>query len=76
MKMTAEKLVSEALDMPNPIRAFVAQRILESLDIDTNLELSPAWKAEIERRCKEIDEGSVTLLDADTVFKKAYARLS
>lgn len=76
MKMTAEKLVSEALDMPNPIRAFVAQRILESLDIDTNLELSSAWKAEIERRCKEIDEGSVTLLDADTVFKKAYARLS
>jgi len=62
--------------MPIPIRAFVAERIIESLDMDSKVELSPAWKAEIEKRCKEIDDGTVTLLDADEVFKKAYARLS
>jgi len=76
MNMTAERLVSEALEMPIPIRAFVAERIIESLDMDSKVELSPAWKAEIEKRCKEIDDGTVTLLDADEVFKKAYARLS
>lgn len=76
MNMTAEKLVAEALNMPRSIRAFVAERIIESLDIDTDFELSPAWKAEIEKRCREIDEGTATLLDGDEVFKKAYSQLS
>jgi hypothetical protein len=74
--MTAEKLVSEALQMPNTIRAFVAERLIESLDFDSDVVLSPEWKAEIDKRCREMDEGTVSLIDADTVFKKAYARLS
>jgi len=76
MSMTAEKILSEALDMPSPIRAFVAERIIESLDVDAKVDLSPEWKLEIERRCREVDEGTVSLIDADEVFKKAYARLS
>jgi hypothetical protein len=74
--MTAEKLVSEALQMPNTIRAFVAERIIESLDFDSDVDLSPEWRAEINRRCREIDESTVALIDGDEVFKKAYARLS
>lgn len=76
MTMTAEKLVSEALHMPSAVRAFVAERIIESLDIDTEVDLSPEWQSEIEKRCREVDEGTVTLIDADEVFRKAYARLS
>ena len=76
MSMTADKLVSEALHMPSAVRAFVAERIIESLDVDTEIDLSPEWKAEIEKRCREVDEGTVTLIDADDVFNKAYARLS
>lgn len=77
MRITAEQLVSEALEMPAPIRAFVAERIIESLDMeDTPPELSTEWKTEIEKRCREVDEGSAALIDADEVFKKAYARLS
>lgn len=76
MNMTAAKLVSEALQMPSTVRAFVAERIIESLDFDSNVDLSPEWKAEIDKRCHEMDEGTVSLIDADEVFKKAYARLS
>lgn len=76
MNMTAEKLVSEALQMPNTVRAFVAERLIESLDFDSYVDLSPEWKAEIDKRCREIDEGTVSLIDGDEVFKKAYARLS
>jgi len=74
--MTAEKLVSEALQMPTTMRAFVAERIIESLDFDSELDLSPEWKAELDKRCRDIDEGAVALLDGDEVFKKAYAFLS
>jgi hypothetical protein len=76
MSMTAEKLVSEALNLPSTIRAFVAEQIIESLDVGTQEELSPEWKAEIEKRCREIDEQTTSLLDADEALKKAYAKLS
>jgi len=73
---TAEKLVSEALDLPSPIRAFVAERLIESLDTNTATDLSPEWKEEIGKRCREVDAGTVNLIPADEVFEKAYARLS
>ncbi len=76
MSMTAEKIVAEALDLPNPVRAFVAEQLIESLDTDAGIDLSPKWKAEVEKRCKEVDEGIVNLIPADEVFKKAHARLS
>ncbi|MEI7945993.1 MAG: addiction module protein [bacterium] len=76
MNMTAEKLVSEALQMPTTMRAFVAERIIESLDFDSEIDLSPEWRVELDKRCREIDEGTVALIDGDEVFKKAYARLS
>jgi putative addiction module component (TIGR02574 family) len=76
MSMTAEKLVSEALHMPCAVRAFVAERIIESLDVDSEINLSSEWKAEIQKRCREVDEETVTLIDVDEVFSKAYARLS
>ena len=75
MSMTAEKLVMEALAQPLHVRAFVAEKLLESLDVTPNPELSPAWREEIRERCREIDEGSVELHDADVVFAKAYATL-
>ncbi len=76
MNITAEKLVSDALHLPNPVRAFVAERIIESLDIDSDIDLSPEWKEEIAKRCREVDENTVALIGADEVFEKAYARLS
>jgi putative addiction module component (TIGR02574 family) len=54
----------------------VAERIIESLDFDSDVDLSPEWRAEIDRRSREIDEGTVAPIDGDEVFKKAYARLS
>jgi len=76
MNITAEQLVSEALNMPRSIRAFVAERIIESLDIDADSELSPEWKIELTKRCQELDQKSVPLHDSEDVFKRAYAKLS
>jgi hypothetical protein len=39
-------------------------------------ELSDEWKQEIRRRCREIDEGTVHLVEAEEAFAKAYARLT
>ncbi len=38
MKMTAEKIVAEALGLSPQARAFVAERLIESLDADPGAE--------------------------------------
>ena len=75
MSMTADKIVSEALDLSPQARAFVAERLIESLDAPPGAELSPAWREEIRKRCREADEDLVQLRDAADVFAKAYATL-
>ena len=75
MSTTAEQIVSAALALPPQARAFVAERLIESLDTAPGGELSPAWRTEIQRRCREVDEGAVELADAAEVFARAYAAL-
>jgi len=67
--------VAEGLAPPPHARAFVAERLIESLDTNAGGELSPAWRAEVTKHCLEIDQGSVELRDAADVFAKAYATL-
>jgi len=75
MSMTADKIVSEALALSAQARAFVAERLIESLDAAPGTEISPAWRDEIKKRCREVDEGLVELRDAADVFAKAYGSL-
>jgi len=75
MSTTAEKIVAEALSLPPHARAFVAERLIESLDAIPGSELSVAWREEVRRRCREVDQGAVDLRGATEVFAKAYAAL-
>jgi hypothetical protein len=76
MTVDVDRIVSEALDLPPAVRAFVAEKLIESLDIAAGGELSPAWREEIHRRCQEIDRGAVELRDAELVFARADAALA
>ena len=75
MSTTVEEIVTEALRLPPPARAFVAEKLIESLDAEPDGELSPAWREEVRKRCREVDEGSVELRDAREVFAKAHSAL-
>lgn len=76
MSITAEKIVIDAMELPPVLRAFVAEKLIESLDESDALPLSAKWKAEIRRRCAELDSSAENLRDADAVFKNAYASLT
>ena len=71
----AEQIVMEVLELPSTVRAFVAEKLIESLDVAPADSLSPEWKAEVQRRCREVDENLVALRDAESVFKTAFASL-
>lgn len=70
------QLVTEAMELSPPVRALVAEKLLESLDTPAPVALSAAWKRELRRRCQEVDRGTVVLRDAHEVFEKAFASLA
>ncbi len=76
MSIKADKVMSEALSLSPHARAFVAERLIESLDFSLEEELSPAWRAELRKRCQDMDNGTVELRDAADVFNRAYAALA
>jgi putative addiction module component (TIGR02574 family) len=76
MTTELDRIMSEAMDLPAPLRAFLASKLIESLDVNGARGLSEEWKQEVRRRCREIDEGTVRLVDAEEAFAKAYARLT
>ncbi|MFA5203375.1 MAG: addiction module protein [Lentisphaeria bacterium] len=75
MNTTAEKVVADALGLPPALRAFVAEKLIESLDEPDSAPLSAKWRQELRRRCAEVDRGAVELRDANAVFANAYGSL-
>jgi putative addiction module component (TIGR02574 family) len=71
MTSQTEKLLNEVLELPLPMRALIAEKLIESLDEDKDVNLSDVWKKEIEKRCQELDDNQVTLIDSEIVFQKA-----
>lgn len=75
MKNEAQQILESALQLPQNARAFLAEKLIESLDAEADFEISDEWRAEIARRCEEIDNGMIELIPAEEVFKKAFEAL-
>jgi putative addiction module component (TIGR02574 family) len=67
-------LEEEALQLPLEERSRLASRLLESLD--DGFELSPEWREELQRRVKQIDEGTVRMIPGEEVSANIRARLA
>ena len=70
MKADAKKILEDAMQLEPATRAFIAEALLEGLDFEQDFEVSQSWRAEIQRRCDEIDRGNIELVDSDTVMAK------
>ncbi|MBA3960796.1 MAG: addiction module protein [Chthoniobacterales bacterium] len=75
MASSVAELVSKALALPKPSRAFLAEKLLESLDREDDFPVSQEWLEEIRRRCDDIDSGKTDLIAAEEVFAQIRARL-
>jgi putative addiction module component (TIGR02574 family) len=71
MNVKAERIVKDAMKLPKEERAFVAEKLLESLDFEEPFTISPEWQAEILRRCRELDEGKLDLIPGEQVLREA-----
>ena len=75
-----ESLLEQALQLPDAERGKLAMRLLRTLEPDdegevTGDEWEAAWSAEIDRRVREVDDGSAELLDGDEVLAEGRAWL-
>jgi putative addiction module component (TIGR02574 family) len=56
---TAKRIADEALKLPVEARAALAGTLLDSLDEEVDEDVEAAWSAEIARRVRELEDGSV-----------------
>jgi putative addiction module component (TIGR02574 family) len=66
----AEQLLDEVLRLPDPERAEIAARLIESLEREVDADVDAAWAAEIERRCAALDAGQAVTSDWNDVRRR------
>ena len=64
--MSTDELLAEALRLPRPERAQVAEELLSSLE-ESDDEVAAAWASELERRSRDVSEGRVQTSAWDSV---------
>jgi putative addiction module component (TIGR02574 family) len=72
---TPDHIREQALALSEKERAELARDLLWSLDGEPDPDAARKWAAEIERRVREIRDGSVALVDGDKALERVRARL-
>jgi putative addiction module component (TIGR02574 family) len=70
---SANRVLKDALGLPERERAEIAARLIASLDAasaENAGEVREAWAAEIERRCAELDAGTARTTDWDEARRR------
>ena len=73
--MNIETITEQALKLEPPLRAYIAEILLESLDYEEDVTVSEAWRQEIQKRCKEINTNPSLLISGKefmTELKQRY----
>ncbi|HIE07355.1 MAG TPA: addiction module protein [Desulfarculaceae bacterium] len=71
MVLSIEKIESDLLKLPPQERAFLADRLLGSLDVEVFNDIEEAWIEEAERRYQEYKSGRRPGVVSQVVFSEA-----
>ncbi|MFA6293657.1 MAG: addiction module protein [Victivallales bacterium] len=72
----ANKIYEQALNLPTEDRMVLIDKLLHSANLPTQLEIDKLWADEVERRCRDIEEGKAKLIPGEEVFKKIRKRFA
>ena len=76
MQRDAAELFKDALALPPEGRAALADSLLESLDQEIDDDAKQAWLNEIQKRLREIEDGTVDLLPWEEAERRLWAKLT
>ena len=60
-----EQLTKEILSLPSASRALLAEKLVESLEFDTDPVIQTAWTTEAKRRRDEVRSGAVRTIPGE-----------
>lgn len=60
-----QQLTEELLALPSADRAFLAEKLVESLEFDIDPNIQAAWIAEAKQRRNQVRDGSVEPISGD-----------
>lgn len=75
MNPDSKRIIDEALLLDASNRAFIAEVLLESLDLGEDFSIPSAWLNEINQRCKALDNGNAQLIDHESALQQLRASL-
>lgn len=67
---TLERMTDKALKLPKQARAYLAERLLESLDDENDFKVSGEWMTEARRRGRELDSGRGEAISGPAALKR------
>lgn len=76
MTATFNSVLEQALLLPAEDRSRIASRLIESVDDADDVEISPAWRAEIERRMESVRQGTARLIPHEEVMAELQRKLA
>lgn len=74
MTRPASDILEEALALPPEARAEIASRLISSLDDGVDDDAEATWSAEIARRIRDIDNGTIRLVPWTEVRRRLTAQ--
>lgn len=74
MTAAAEKILEDALALPEHERRRVTELLLDSISTETTEDIEAAWVAEAVRRANELERGDVEALDGQAVLTDLKAK--
>ena len=74
MVNTYDEIFGAALSLPPGLRAMLAEHLLKSLDSIKQAEIDALWAEEAEKRVQAIEQGQVTLIPGEQVFRSLRLR--
>ncbi|HEV7671499.1 MAG TPA: addiction module protein [Thermoanaerobaculia bacterium] len=72
MNVIAEKLLRQALTLNDEGRAAIAGALIDSVHGEADPGAEAAWDREIDRRVRQIDDGSVAMTPWSEVRKRLF----
>ncbi len=73
MSSSAQRIISEAMNLSSAERAQIAEELISSLDEQPDEEVEKAWHVEINRRIDEVESGTVQCVPWEEVLEKLRA---
>jgi len=74
MAKSFETIRDDAMELSIEERSWLAEQLWDSARTAKEREIDKAWAKEIERRLKQIEDGTATLIPAEDVFREMRAK--